>query len=147
MAGMGVAGAIQLIGAAVAAYGAVSQGIAAKEAGDYNAAVATQNAMLARQSAAESERRERRLGAKRMGTLRVGQASLDLLEDAAMEEELEALTIRHQGEIQAIGFGRGAAIETARGRTALVSGVTGAAGTLLAGGAELATTPGLLETT
>jgi len=85
--------AMIIAGTLTTAVGSIKQAQAASSAFKFNARTGTANAAGARAAAAENERRERRLGLKRMGILRVGgQTSLDLLEDAAMEEELNALS-------------------------------------------------------
>ena len=119
---------------AMSAIGSMQQGNSANAAAQYNAQVANNNAIAARQAAGEDERRMRRLTKQRMGSLR---ASLDLLEDSAMQEELEALSIRHGGEIQAMGFENTANLERAKGKAAKTSGFSGAAGSLLKGSVGL----------
>tara|TARA_R110000824_G_scaffold3241_2_gene15390 strand:+ start:10713 stop:11192 length:480 start_codon:yes stop_codon:yes gene_type:complete len=122
---------------AMSAIGSMQQGNSANAAAQYNAQVANNNAIAARQAAGEDERRMRRLTKQRMGSLRAGGASLDLLEDSAMQEELEALSIRHGGEIQAMGFENTANLERAKGKAAKTSGFSGAAGSLLKGSVGL----------
>ena len=126
------------LGTAVSAVGAIKQGSAANRAAKFNAQVASNNAIAARRAAAEDARRFNRQTMKRMGTMRAGGASLDLLEDSAMEEELERLSILHGGEIQAAGFTQTATLERARGKAAVRKGRFGAAATLLTGGAKIA---------
>tara|TARA_R110000796_G_scaffold53750_6_gene126075 strand:+ start:3121 stop:3660 length:540 start_codon:yes stop_codon:yes gene_type:complete len=138
---------IAVTGAAVAAMGAIQQGNAAEASANYNAAVgrnqaitAQNNADAVRLGAAEDAERFSRTSRKRAGTLRAGGASLDLLEDSAMQEELENLSILHSGELQALGFEdralgleAGARLDVMRGKNAKTAGYTGAAGALLKG--------------
>ena len=145
MTGIEILPVLQGIGLAVSAIGAIQQGAAAKSAANFNAEVARNNAIASRQAAASDERRFRRQTLKRQGTLRAGGASLDLLEDSAMEEELEALMIRHGGEVQAGGLEASARVEKARGRAAQTAGITTAASTLLLGGTTIAEKRGLLD--
>ncbi len=110
---------------------------------EYNAKVSENNAVAARQTAAENKRRFDKQTAHRMGKMRAtggANLSLDLLEASAMEEELEALSILHAGEMQAQGFEQQALISRqtaglrrAQGSAALSAGFTGAAGSLLKG--------------
>ncbi len=127
---------LALAGAASSAVGAISQGNAAKKAGQYNAAVARNNAVAATQAAAENEKRQRRLGTKRMGAMRARGASLDLLEDSAMEEELAALDERFKGVTQAAGFEATAGMELAKGAAAQRAGYFSAASSVLLGGSK-----------
>lgn len=119
---------------ATSAIGAIKQGQNAKAAGDFNAKVASNRATSARQVAAENARREKRLGMKRQGELRARGMSLDILEDSAMEEELNLLSVKHGGDVAAIGFNTTAQSERRRGETAQTAGYASAAGTVLAGG-------------
>ena len=132
----GIETALLVAGTAMSAIGQIQQGRAAQQASNYNAAVARNNAIGSRQAAAENEKRERRLGLKRMGAMRARGASMDLLEDSAMEEELSALSIRHHGELQALGLEASANLEEARGRAAMQAGRVGAATSVLLGGAK-----------
>ena len=127
------------IGTAVSAVGAIKQGSAANRAAKFNAQVASNNIISARLTAAENEKRFRRQTLKRKGAIRAAGGSIDLLEDTAMEEELEALSIRHGGELRAGAFGQQAQLDRARGRTARTAGRIGAAATLLKGGTKIAT--------
>lgn len=122
-----------LIMSAVGAIGSIVQAQSASKAAKYNANVARNNAIAARDAAQEEARRSRRLSMKRMGTLRAYGASLDLLEDSAMQEELQALTIEHQGEVEAAGYSASANLNRARAKNERTAGYFGAAATLLRG--------------
>tara|TARA_R110002167_G_scaffold21568_1_gene78135 strand:- start:370 stop:837 length:468 start_codon:yes stop_codon:yes gene_type:complete len=126
-----------IVGTATSAVGAIKQGQAAAATGKYNAQVSQNSAQSARQVAAENERRFRRQTLKRQGKMRAnmgsGAAAEDLLMDSAMEEELEALTIRQSGELRAGNFEQQAIIEKRRGKTAQQDARFSAAGTLLKG--------------
>ncbi len=123
----------------ISAIGQLAAGASANRAAEFNTRVARDNAAASRAAAAESARRQKRLGLKRQGTLRsLDPNKLDLLEDSAMEEELAVQTILHEGEVQAIGFERTAALERARGSAARTGAFVGAAATLIGGGAQIA---------
>jgi len=124
------------VGTAISAVGALSAGAAAKTAANFNAAAGASNARAARRDAAENFDRRDRLGRRRAGELRNRLVSLDVLEDQAMEEEIDAQTILHQGEVRAIGFERGAGLDLLRGRTAERAGQLSAAGSLIKGGSK-----------
>ena len=128
---------IAIIGAVVSAIGQLQAGAAAQNAANFNAQVAANNAHAARLAAAEDAKRQRRLGIKRQGSRRaLDPDKLDLLEDSAIEEELEVLSLLHAGEVQAVGFESTARLEIARGKAARTSSRFGAASTLLMGGAK-----------
>lgn len=127
-----------IAGTAVSAVGAIAQGNAAKKAANYNAAVGEVNAQAARRDAKENARRQRRLNRKAAGTIRNKEGfSMDVLEDNVREGELAALDLIHGGEVKAIGFEQGAALERMRGKAAQRAGYFSAAGTLLKGGSSL----------
>lgn len=121
-----------IAGAAISAVGAIQQGKAASDAANFNAQVANNNAISARQGAAEQAKREARLGQKRMGTLRaIDPDKGDLLEDSAIEEELNLQTILHSGELAALGFRNTAALDLARGENAKTASYISASSSLL----------------
>lgn len=144
MTGAEVALVATLAGTAMSAVGAIQQGSAAKNAASFNAAVANNNAIAARQNAAASAKRQQREARLRAGANRAamgasgveGGSAYDLLEDNAMEEELDRLTIIHQGDLRAAGLEASAGLLTAQGKAAKKAGLTSAAGTLLKGGAK-----------
>ncbi|MEH6358830.1 MAG: hypothetical protein V7745_07560 [Pseudomonadales bacterium] len=143
----GLETALLVVGTAVSAVGAISQGQAAKSAAKFNADVAKVNATQSRLqagAAAESQDRQRRLraGANRAALGGSGVTAegspLDVFADNARQEKLDELRILHAGEVSATGFEADAAIEKIRGKSAQRSGLFGAAGTLLGGGAKIA---------
>jgi len=139
MTGAEIAIVSSAIGTAVSAIGSIQQANAAADAARFNAARNQQNAAAERRAAAEQARREERLGRKRMGALRaIDPDKLDLLEDSAIEEELNIQTILHGGEITAMGLEQSAALDRARAKAAHQAGRISAASTLLEGGAKVA---------
>lgn len=152
-----VSAAASVIGTGVSAYGQVQAGQAAKAAGDYNAAVARNNQIVAEQQAADAQRRgevaeteQRRKVRMLAGTQRAALAAsgvqldqgtaLDILGDTAAMGELDALTIRNNAEreaygyrVQGVNFGAEAGLQTMRGQSAMTSGLIGAGGTVLSG--------------
>lgn len=127
------------LAAVTSGIGSIAQGNAASNAANFNAQVANNNAIAARAAAAENAKRERRLGAKRRGANRsLDPDKLDLLEDSAIEEELNVQSILHQGELQSAGFGNNASLDIAGGKNAKTAGFTSAFGSVLQGGASAA---------
>ena len=132
---------------AVSAVGAISQGVAAQQAAQFNAAVARQQAEIERQRGALEEERERRrnraiLGAQRAGFSRAGVAlegtPLLVQEETAAEAELDALTVRFGGQLGTARELARARAERFGGRAALSAGLFRAGSTLLTGAGEIA---------
>jgi len=134
-------GAIAAVaGTAIQAVGAIREGQAAQAAANFNAQVATQNSAQAVLQAKEEERRHRIIARKQRGTQRVAAAAggievtgsaLDVLSESAANAELDALTIRHAGEIGALGFLNEARLSRFEGRAARTAAGFRAVGFLL----------------
>lgn len=139
---------IPLLFAATAASAGASimQGQAQKQAADFNARVAEQNAVIARQQGqADAERHDRMTRLRRGAAVASAGGSGvtldsfdDLLADSAMQEELDRLTIIHNADLAARGFTNTATLDRAAGRQAVIGGYTSAAGALLSGGSKIA---------
>jgi len=140
-------GALQVGSAVVGVVSSIAQGNAQRDASDYNAAIADRNAVIARNNAsAQAERQDRvdrmRAGANRAarggsGTTAAG-SFLDIMDDNAREDELNRLTILHQGSIHALGYESSAEQERMRGEAAQSAGYLKAGSSLLAAGAGYA---------
>lgn len=133
------------IGTIFSAVSSISSGNAARASGDYNAALYAQNAEVTRQRAAADEARQRRLATQRMGAnvaaagasgLQLNGSALDVLESNAAQEELDALTIRWNGQTAAGGLESQGVLARAQGRNAQQQGYIGAGATLLLGGTK-----------
>lgn len=127
---------------AVQAVGAIQQGNAAKGAADYNASVLEQNAAIERQQAGareEAKRREARqvLGAQRAAFAQsgggMGGSAADVMRQSGMNAELDALTLRYEGDLRARGLQAEAASERFAGKQAQTQGYFQAAGSILGG--------------
>lgn len=127
------------VAAGFAAASALSQGLAANKAAQFNAAVLGQNAALARQQGEMEAEQIRRLGRKRIGEARAAYAAsgvrmtgsaLDVLADSERQVELDAATARWNAELRASGMQSQAALSRMQGRAALTSSLlqAGAAG-------------------
>ncbi len=141
---MGVAAAIVLIGGLAKAKSAADEGRAINKRKGYEAKIKERNATLALASAKEHEDRFRRSARKKVGALvsSVGSngitlsgSALDVMYDNAIEDELEAQTIRFNGEQRAKGLREGAILDRRAGINArqagdrrAVAGVISAAG-------------------
>jgi len=131
---------VEIALAAVAAASTVAQGVAANKTAKYQATEMRHNAETIRQRSAAEEDRYRRQTAKLLGRQRAliagGGVSLEgspLLaqEETAANAELEALTIRHSGDLEAAAQLNRAMLTRLEGRAALIGGVTGAGRSLL----------------
>ena len=123
--------------AVVGAIGSIAGGIGARRAGDFNAAVARRDAEIARQRAtreeADSRRRSQRiLAAQRAGFSAAGVTlegtPLLVEEESAGEAELDALTLRFGGRVEASRFEARARAAEFGGRAAFAKSLFGAAG-------------------
>lgn len=128
------------VGGLMSAVGAIQQGSAARQAGEYNAQVAGQNSALALQQGTEEARRYRIQARKQIGDMRANYGAsgvqmegspLDYLEESAASAELDALSIEHGANVKAAGFGNEASSSRYEGRQAQKSGYFSAAGSLL----------------
>ena len=148
----------------IGAVGAIQSANAQAAAAEYNARVQERNAIIADQNrkqdietaeiAASDKRRENRrvLASMRAayGTsgLEMAGSPLDVLEDTALEQELDAQRISYEGRvrgregaIQMLGLREGANLSRMEGRAAKTAGYIGAAGSLVSGvGKSLART-------
>lgn len=97
------------------------------QAADYNKTLSLQNAEQARAQATESARRFRLRTQKERGSIvaQVGGSgaalsgsALDVLAEAAANDELDALTIEHEGAVKAIAFENDARLNTLRATSA-----------------------------
>ena len=136
---------IAAAGAVFSAVGAISGGQAANRTAQYNAAIADRNAVVATQQASANEEAQRKLDARRMGTMRAGYGAsgvtsdgsvLDVLGDSIAEAELNALNIRYEGQLSSQGYGDSATSQRAAGKNARTSGYIQAGASLLTGGAK-----------
>ena len=139
----GIETAILAAGTAISAIGAIQQGQNAAAASDYNARLQERNATIQRQQSQENARRQERINRKRIGSKRNALVSLDVLEDDAMEAELERLSILYEGGIGAETSQLNADLMRQRGQAGRQAGAFSAAGTLLAGAGEVGAAEGL----
>jgi len=143
------------VGTAFSAIGTLAAAKNAADVAKFNEKVSKQNATIARQTSAEQEARFRRASRQRMGTLRAGFAgssllngsAFDALADSAAQEELEALSIRYEGELAARGYTSQAKLYDAEQSNAKIRGVFGAASQTLQGaGTALSLRSGVTKT-
>jgi hypothetical protein len=138
--------ALAALSAGVSAAGAIAQGNASKAAANYNAAVARQNADIARANAAADADKQERQGRLLAGKQRAATGAsgitpegspLEVMADSALEAELDALTTRYRGELQARSSGQDARLQGMRGSADQTAGYIGAGTALLKGAKNL----------
>jgi hypothetical protein len=132
-----------VVGTGMSIYGALKGGQSASQSAQYDANQNAQNAITARRQADVEALRVRRRGAQVLGDMRASYGAsgvdgsqgtpLDVLEDSASQVELDALTEKYNGELQAIGFERSAALDIKRGKDAVSASKVGAVSALVAG--------------
>lgn len=142
---------LQIAGTVISVAGHLQSGRAANATAKYNARVAERNAVIARQQAGAAEAAHRRDVSRRMGSIRAGFGAsgvtlegtpLEVLEDSAAMAELDALNIRYQGELRAIGFKDEAVLARAGGKQALTESRFRAASALFSGAGKMFTPSG-----
>lgn len=131
-----------IAGTAVSAVGAIAQGQQAADAAEFNAAVAQNEAIQARQEAAfqESQHRKRarsllasqRAAVGASGTSFTG-SPLSIMADSAAEAEIDAMMIRRSGTIAAANARARAAAERMDARAQRTAGLFNAGSSLLTG--------------
>jgi hypothetical protein len=137
---------LMVASAAVAAYGAIQQGKAAKAAASFNEAIGRQNADISRENARVQAAQVDRENFLRLGAIRAAQGAsggtpegsvLDVLADTARQGEMERQYELYKGEAAARGYTNTASLDALQGReasrasylragTELLSGASGA---------------------
>jgi hypothetical protein len=132
---------IQLAAAAIAVVGQLAQGQQAKQAANYNAAIAEQNADEAERAGAERENIARQNSAQMLSSQRVAMlqngvdpaagTALVGAEQQTRDAELDALQLRYEGLMQARDLRMQAGAERYRGKAAKRNSLFSAAGSLM----------------
>lgn len=142
---MWVAILLKALGIGVQAYGQYQAGLQEKAIHEYNAQIAEQAAEGTREKAAVDEKRLRRTGERVKGSQRAAAgasgATMESFEevfvDTAKEIELDALSIRHAGEVEAIAYEQQAQLSRLKGKAAKKKGFYGGVSSLLSGGGNI----------
>lgn len=158
----GAAGYAALAGASASAIGTIQQGVAAKQAADYQAEVAEQNAKRAQYSADQATARgevevaqhrlrlaqsisQARAAAAGRGVLVDSGSALDITSTLATTGEIDALTLGYNAKLEADSmldrggqFKSEAKFDKQSGKSQLTGSVLGAAGGLLTSGSLVA---------
>lgn len=134
----------------VGAMGAMQQGKAQSQAATYTAQVADRNAKIARQQADVEQEDQRRENMRQRGAIRAAYGGsgiemagspLDVLEDTAMEQELDVERIGYRGALRALGENDKANLARAEAENAKSAGAIGAMGSILKAGTSLLGNP------
>lgn len=144
-----ILGAVGAAGAVVSAVSASNQAKAAGQAGEYNAQVANNNALAARQQADANDLAQRRqaavaLGRERAAVVQSGQGldgtGADLYAESSANAELDSMNTRYMGDVRGQGLDqqstlfRSSAGQYARNASgALVGGALNAGSAALSG--------------
>lgn len=133
-------------GAALSAASVVAQARAQSMAASYNSQAAERNAVLSKEQAGEDERQFRVFARKQLGDIRASYGAsgvslegspMDILAEGAAAAELDALRIRHGGEIKALGYQSDATLSKFASEATMKGGYLSAAGTLLKSGSNI----------
>jgi hypothetical protein len=151
---------VAVAASAIGAFGQLQSGKAAEQAGNYNAAIARNNQIIAERQAEDSVKRgdvaadeQRRKTARIAGAQRAAfgssglaidsPTSLDILGDTAAFGELDALTIKSNAQreaygyrVQGMNYQAEEVMSRVRGKNANAAAQIGAASTLIGGAAS-----------
>lgn len=142
MAAAAVVGGLSLVGGVLGAAGAEQEADARSAAANYNASIANQNADLSLQQATEQERQQREYAYQALGNERASYgasgvsmsgSALDVLQESARNAELDALNIRHAGQVKAWQYRSGARLDSMSANAAQSAGQFGVMSALLSG--------------
>lgn len=134
--------AVSAVGAAVSAGSAYQQGQDQKAWGNYNAQVANNNAIYAQQLGQYKEERQREADAYKRGKMatlfmksgvqidETSSAAL-VMDEQAVQDEMEALMIRNGAQVEANRFRSQAVLDRMQGNAAARQGMLTAGATLL----------------
>lgn len=138
------------VSGAFTAFSQVQQAKQQKKVADYNAAIARNNAISAKQWADYNAEREREKQRYRRGKMTVaflksgvtideGDSSGIVLDEQLVQDELDILSIKRQGQAASQRFESQAALSVFEGKEAVREGYYNAAGTLLTTASSMAT--------
>lgn len=144
--------------AAASAVGAIQQGMAAQaqaksaqDAANYNATIKRQQAAVELQQSGAREEQQRRQSRQMLGQQRaalaqagigMGGSALDIEEQSEFLSELDALTIRYEGDLKAKGLLAAAEGAEYEGRAAISAGKNAMTASYLSAGASLLSAAG-----
>lgn len=141
------------VGTGLGVYSSVQQGAAAKDAAEFNAAVARNDALAAQQQGAFDARQISRRNRLRQASRRarfaasgveLSGSAVDVMFDSAVQEELDRKTAIYRGNLRSNRSTAEAGLQEAAGKNAQTSSFFQAGGTFLSGvgqGLSIASNP------
>lgn len=144
---MGLETAVYMMVAAsaVSAYGQMQSAKAQSAALNYNAKVAENNAIMARDKAnyeaeRQASRMRRIIASQRVAYssngIVLGDTAMDLMLDTTTQGEMDRLAILYGGDVESVNYQAQAASSRMQARATQIAGMYGAAGTLIGGSAN-----------
>jgi len=136
---------IAIVGTAVSAVGAISQGTSAANAANYNAKIQQNNALTAARVAAAKEEAQRRQANLALGEqsaalaqagIGLGGSAADVQRQSRINAALDALNIRYEGQIQSQNYRADAELLKYQGGQDLTAAGLGAGTAILSGAAN-----------
>lgn len=123
-------------GGVIGIIGALREARQNSQMAEYNAQIARQNSSMVQQQAAEAARRSLIMSNKAIGSQKAnfaaagvsGGSVLDVLQDTASKGELDYLTIKNKGDVQASGYASEDILSRFRASNELTSGYIKSAG-------------------
>lgn len=140
MTALAVAGS--LVSGVVGAFGALQSANAEAAALNYNAQVSERNARLSFQQSDAEIRDQRRENRRQLSSIRNAYGAsgfamegtpLDVIEDTALEQELDVRKLDYQGRLRAQGYKEDAVLKRIGAKNAKTAGRIGAAAQVLGG--------------
>lgn len=137
---------LMIAATAMQGVGALAQAEGQAQAAEYQQRVAYNNSVLATKQAEFDEKRQRIKSKKELGAMRaaygasgvqIDASALDVLEESAAAAEMDALNIRHGGQLRAIGYRNEAAMAGYEAEASRRAGAFGAASAVLGGASKI----------
>ena len=141
-AAMSSSGLFSAIGTAFSVIGTLSQAQSASNAAKYNAKVAENNAISARQQGAAAEEAQRRRAEKQIGSMQAAYSAsgvsmegspLDIMAESAGLAELDAQNIKYNYKLKELGYQNTADLERSSASNYQTQGMFSAASSLMKG--------------
>ena len=127
---------MMLAAAGVKAFGSVMQGESQARSEEFNSAIATQNAAIARQQGVAAVQAQQRDAARKIGSMVASYGAsgvqtdsgspVDVLADSAAMATLDRLTLKYNYELKGAGFENQAAMDNMSAKSARTAGVLNA---------------------
>lgn len=137
---------LSAVGSVVGAVGSMQAANAQATAAEYNAAIQDRNAKAAREQSLADQTDARRKNRRQLGAIKAayggsgltGGSTLDVLEDTALEQELDVARIDYQGKVRAVGYQDQAVLDRMTAKSAKRAGGIAFFGGLLGAGGGFA---------